>query len=95
MATISRIGVRGVVSGPRPTERAVGVRAWRLKATQTARVLENPPTRNAAVDIPVTCYQVIYFVQIGVCSRKMLIWFVYLLRFWLSTLLKLTLGLVN
>ncbi|KAI3442389.1 uncharacterized protein J3R85_001131, partial [Psidium guajava] len=57
MATISRIGVRGVVSGPRPTERAVGVRAWRLKATQTACVLENPPTRNAAVDILVTCYQ--------------------------------------
>ncbi|KAI3407578.1 DUF4101 domain-containing protein [Psidium guajava] len=58
-ATISRIGVRGVVSGTRPTERAVGVRAWRLKATQTARVLENPPTRNAAVDIPVTCYQLL------------------------------------
>ncbi|XP_030541225.1 plastid division protein CDP1, chloroplastic isoform X2 [Rhodamnia argentea] len=57
-ATVSRIGVRGVVSGPRPMERAVGVRAWRLKAAETARILENPTSRNA-VDIPVTCYQLL------------------------------------
>lgn len=55
-AAVSRIGGRGLASGPRPA--AVGSRAWRLKAAATARVLESPPARSA-VDIPVTCYQLL------------------------------------
>ncbi|KAF8014626.1 hypothetical protein BT93_H0439 [Corymbia citriodora subsp. variegata] len=59
-AAVDRIGARRVSSGWRPTaERAVRSRAWRLKATATAsRVLESPPTRSA-VEIPVTCYQLL------------------------------------
>ncbi|XP_056173974.1 plastid division protein CDP1, chloroplastic [Syzygium oleosum] len=57
-AAVARIGVRGAAGGPRTAEGAVRSRAWGLRATETARVLENPPTRST-VDIPVTCYQLL------------------------------------